>query len=122
MDAKVAIIAGIIAAFMSVALGAFGAHGLKTRVSAEMLSVWQTGVTYQFFHALALILLGIWMKTSGATTGVPFWSFIAGIVLFSGSLYVLTLSGAKIFGAITPIGGVLFLVGWLLWLMAVVKN
>jgi uncharacterized membrane protein YgdD (TMEM256/DUF423 family) len=108
---------GAMSAFLAVALGAFGAHSLRDRLSADMLQVFQTGVTYQMYHALALIGVGIllgrfsvdgsaWLTASG-------WLFVAGSVLFSGSLYVLALSGVTWLGAITPLGGVAFLVGWL---------
>jgi uncharacterized membrane protein YgdD (TMEM256/DUF423 family) len=102
---------------LGVALGAFGAHALRERLSADMLQVFQTGVTYQLFHALALLAVGIllarfsadgsaWLTAAG-------WLFVAGSVLFSGSLYALSLSGTTWFGAITPLGGVAFLLGWL---------
>lgn len=120
--AKISIILGIIAALLAVAFGAFGAHGLKARVPADMLAVWQTGVTYQFFHALALILLALWMRQAGVDAFTPLWFFSLGILIFSGSLYVLVLSGVKMFGAITPIGGVFFLVGWVTWLLAVLRH
>lgn len=122
MMSKAALITGIVTAFLSVALGAFGAHGLKSRVSAEMLNVWQTGVTYQFFHALALILLGLWSKQDLIAAMAPFWFFALGILFFSGSLFVLVFSGIKAFGAITPIGGVFFLIGWVTWFIAVVRH
>ncbi len=120
--AKLVLSTGIIAAFFAVALGAFGAHALKERVAADMLQVWQTAVTYQFFHALALIGLGLWLKSSGASATLIYAAFTAGIILFSGSLYALVLSGVKGLGAVTPLGGVLFLVGWLLWLMKVLRD
>ena len=120
--AKISIILGISTAFLAVAFGAFGAHGLKARVPADLLAVWQTGVTYQFFHALALILLAIWMRQAGVDAFTPLWFFSLGILIFSGSLYVLVLSGVKMFGAITPIGGVFFLVGWVTWLLAVLRH
>lgn len=120
--AKIALMIGIVAAFAAVGLGAFGAHGLKERVSADLLAIWQTGVTYQFFHALALILLALWMKQSGVAAIAPLWFFSLGILIFSGSLYVLVLSGMKFLGAVTPIGGVFFLVAWVTWLIAVVRN
>lgn len=99
--------------FLSVALGAFGAHGLKKILSEKSLAVFHTGVEYQFYHSLALLLVGIlvsraepgWIKVSG-------YAFTAGIVLFSGSLYALALTGIGVLGAITPLGGVSFLVGW----------
>jgi len=119
---KTALCTGIIFAFLSVGLGAFGAHGIKQRVSADMLAIWNTAVTYQFFHALALILLAMWMKQSAAELSAAFWFFTMGIVIFSGSLYALVLLDIKVLGAVTPVGGVSFLVGWVIWLMAVVKN
>jgi uncharacterized membrane protein YgdD (TMEM256/DUF423 family) len=103
--------------FLAVAAGAFGAHALKERLSADMLGVFQTGAHYHLAHALAIafaaLLAGVaGFEKSARTTG---WLFTAGIVLFSGSLYALALSGIKILGAITPLGGVCFLSGWL-WL------
>ncbi len=108
-----------ISGFLAVMLGAFGAHGLKNRLPADLMAIWQTAVQYQFWHTLALFGVGIlltqglqsqhlqakWLSASG-------WLFTAGIVIFSGSLYVLALSGIRWFGAITPIGGALWLVAW----------
>ena len=99
--------------FLGVALGAFGAHALKGKVDADMLAVFETGVRYQFYHALALLIVG-WACahwTSPAITAAG-WLFVAGTALFSGSLYALALTGIKSLGAITPIGGVCFLAGW----------
>lgn len=105
-------IAGILG-FLAVALGAFGAHALKVRLSPEMLAVWQTGVLYHFFHALALLALAVWSRLSGTDILWGALSFSAGIILFSGSLYALALTGqGKVFGPITPLGGVAFLAGW----------
>ena len=103
-------------AFLCVALGAFGAHGLKQRLSAEMLAVYQTGVQYHFYHALGLIAVGIVLlhypaSKPARTSG---WLMLAGIVLFSVSLYALSLSGVRGLGAITPFGGVAFLSAWAL--------
>lgn len=104
---------GAISAFLGVGLGAFGAHGLRARLSPEMLAVFETGVRYQMYHSLALILTSILMARMGGwlvtTAG---WSFVAGIVLFSGSLYALAISGVTILGAVTPLGGIAFLAGW----------
>ena len=119
---KLSLITGIISAFIAVALGAFGAHGLKTRVGPELLAIWQTAVTYQFFHAIALIGFGLWLKQAGLQASAAYWCFTLGIVIFSGSLYVLVLTDTKVLGAVTPIGGVLFLIGWILWLILVVRN
>jgi uncharacterized membrane protein YgdD (TMEM256/DUF423 family) len=104
---------GAIAAFLAVTLGAFGAHGLRGRLSPEMMAVFQTAVQYNMYHALALLLVSAMMgRFSGWLIQTAGWSFAAGIVLFSGSLYALALSGVTILGAITPIGGVAFLIGW----------
>jgi uncharacterized membrane protein YgdD (TMEM256/DUF423 family) len=104
---------------LAVALGAFGAHVLKDRLSSDMLAVFQTGVQYQMYHALALILVAILSKqiTHNATFSWSGWLFFVGIILFSGSLYALSLSGIKLLGAITPLGGLAFLAGWsiLVW-------
>ena len=94
--------------FLAVGLGAFGAHALKARLSPEMLAVFETGVKYQVYHALALLLLAALRGPSKAA-----WCFTAGIVIFSGSLYILALTGEKKWGAVTPVGGLLFLIGWL---------
>ena len=99
---------------VGVGLGAFGAHGLKGRLSQEMLAVFETGVRYQMYHALALLVLGAMMtRLEGRAVVVAGWSFTAGILIFSGSLYALALSGVTMLGAITPIGGAAFLAGWL---------
>ena len=101
--------------FMAVAMGAFGAHALKARLSAEMLAVWRTGVEYQMYHALALLLLGVLARQlPSANFNAAGWCFAAGVLLFSGSLYVLALSGVRVLGAVTPFGGLLFLAGWVL--------
>ena len=105
---------GAVLAALGVAAGAFGAHGLKGRLTPEMLAVFETGVRYHLIHALALLVVS-WAVTrwSSRAIGVAGWLFVVGSVLFSGSLYVLTLSGIRGFGAITPIGGVAFIAGWL---------
>jgi uncharacterized membrane protein YgdD (TMEM256/DUF423 family) len=107
------LLVGAVAAFLAVTLGAFGAHGLRGRLSPEMLGVFETGVRYHMYHALALILVALVMgRMSGWLIQTAGWAFVAGIVLFSGSLYALALSGVTILGAITPLGGVAFLIGW----------
>jgi uncharacterized membrane protein YgdD (TMEM256/DUF423 family) len=105
---------GCISAFLAVALGAFGAHALKNSLSPEMLATFEVGVRYQMYHALALLAVA-WTCTRwpGATVNASGWLFAAGTVLFSGSLYVLALSGVRWLGAITPLGGIAFLAGWL---------
>lgn len=113
-------------AFLSVALGAFGAHVLKDRLSEYDLSVFQTGVQYQMYHSLGLILIAILAMTvlqgSAGLLQWAGWMLTLGVVLFSGSLYVLSLSGIRVLGMITPFGGVAFLVGWLLVVIAAVKS
>ncbi len=101
--------------FLGVALGAFGAHGLKARLSAEMLAIYQTGVLYHLIHAVALLGIGALAQRSSSPStalNVAGWAFTAGIVVFSGSLYALAISGVRVLGAVTPFGGVAFLVGW----------
>jgi len=102
-----------VAGFLGVALGAFGAHGLRGRLSPEMLAVFETGVRYQLYHTLALMITAMLMARMGGwlfTTAA--WCFTVGIVLFSGSLYALAISGVTVLGAVTPIGGLAFLAGW----------
>jgi uncharacterized membrane protein YgdD (TMEM256/DUF423 family) len=118
---SIAIFTGL-SGFLAVALGAFGAHGLRGSVAPEMLAVWQTAVLYQMFHALVLLAIVI----AGTRQPLPLlqkaaWSMMAGTVLFSGSLYVLVLSGVKALGMVTPLGGVLFMLGWLLLSVALVQ-
>lgn len=107
---------GAFAAFLAVALGAFGAHGLRAVLAPEQLVTYQTGVTYQMWHALAILLCCVLTHTGMATPGARYagWLFVVGIVLFSGSLYALTLTGMRGLGIITPLGGLCFLAGWLL--------
>jgi uncharacterized membrane protein YgdD (TMEM256/DUF423 family) len=102
--------AGASAMLVSVAAGAFGAHGLRARLSPEMLAIWETGARYMAYHGLGLLFVS-WLseKTSVGAAG---WLFSAGIVLFSGSLLLLALTGKKWLGAITPLGGLCFLAGW----------
>jgi uncharacterized membrane protein YgdD (TMEM256/DUF423 family) len=100
--------------FLGVAAGAFGAHGLRSRLSPEMLAVFETAVRYQLYHVFALLATAAAIGRLGDARllSVAGWSFVAGIVLFSGSLFALTLTGVTALGAITPIGGVAFLIGW----------
>jgi len=104
----------------AVALGAFGAHGLKDRLTPELLAVFEVGVRYQFYHGLALLAcsLGPAALWRGPWMGRACWAWLAGIVIFSGSLYLLSVSGQRWLGAITPIGGVAFLLGWAFALVA----
>ena len=104
---------GAVAGFLGVGLGAFGAHGLRSRLTPEMLAVFETGVRYHMYHALALVLTSLIVARAGGWLVVAAgWAFTAGIVLFSGSLYALALTGVTTFGAVTPIGGLAFLAGW----------
>lgn len=119
---KVFIILGAINAFLAVALGAFGAHGLEGKVSDHYLDVWETAVQYQMFHAAGLFAVGILMQLTDASfLNTAGWLMLAGIIFFSGSLYVLALSGVSVLGAITPIGGVLFLAAWVLVIIGFIK-
>src|SRR6185436_12470216 len=98
---------------IGVGLGAFGAHGLRGRLSPEMLSVFETGVRYHMYHALAIVLVSLILgRMDGWLIRTAGWAFTIGLVLFPGSLYVLALTGITTFGAITPLGGVAFLIGW----------
>jgi uncharacterized membrane protein YgdD (TMEM256/DUF423 family) len=108
---------------LAVALGAFGAHGLKSQLSTDMLQTYKTGVEYHFYHALGLLLIGILAVMY--PSGLLKWSAIlltAGIIVFSGSLYVLAASGIKWLGAITPLGGLSFIAGWVVLFLAVWKK
>jgi uncharacterized membrane protein YgdD (TMEM256/DUF423 family) len=110
---------GCVLALLAVAAGAFGAHALRARLAEDMLAIFETAARYQMYHALALLAVG-WVAhqwPSGYVSAAG-WLFLAGIVVFSGSLYILSLSGVRWLGAITPIGGVAFLVGWALLAVA----
>ena len=117
---KIFVLLGSLSAFLGVALGAFGAHGLKSRVTPEMLTVWQTGVLYHLVHALGLVLIGMLcqLMPDASLVRSAGWALLGGTVLFSGSLYVMVLSDIRALGIITPLGGVAFLVGWLLLAVA----
>lgn len=113
---KLFVLLGSLNALVGVALGAFGAHGLKSKVAPEMLTVWATAVQYHLLHALGLVLIGILcqLMPEASLVRTAGWLLLIGIILFSGSLYGLVLTGTKPIGIVTPIGGVAFLVGWLL--------
>jgi uncharacterized membrane protein YgdD (TMEM256/DUF423 family) len=98
--------------FFAVALGAFGAHGLRQFLTPDLLAIYHTGVLYHFVHTLSLLGFGILSRHS-PTPSWPGWCFCGGIFLFSGSLYLLAITGIRVLGAITPIGGLLFLCGWI---------
>jgi uncharacterized membrane protein YgdD (TMEM256/DUF423 family) len=121
--AKLFIFLGAVAGAAGVALGAFGAHALKARLSADMLAVWQTAVQYHFWHALGLVAIGIVIAVAlPGSTALRWagWLMVAGLVLFSGSLYALAFTGARWLGAVTPFGGIAWIVAWVLfaWVMA----
>jgi uncharacterized membrane protein YgdD (TMEM256/DUF423 family) len=104
---------GALSALIAVGLGAFGAHGLRTRVTPDMLATFETGARYHMYHALALLAVG-WAAGRWPNAGAPLagWLFVAGTVVFSGSLYLLALTGHRWLGAITPLGGLAFILGW----------
>jgi len=108
------LIAGSLSGFMAVLMGAFGAHGLSQKLSPESLGFFEVGARYQMYHALALLAAGFaterWLRGEFVVAG---WCFLIGSVIFSGSLYALSLSGIRWLGAVTPIGGLAFLLGWL---------
>jgi uncharacterized membrane protein YgdD (TMEM256/DUF423 family) len=108
------VVLGALSGLISVAAGAFGAHALRARLDPAALAVFETGARYQMYHALGLLAVA-WVASRwpGPWAGRAGWLFVAGTVLFSGSLYVLALSGIRWLGAITPLGGVAFLLGWL---------
>jgi len=106
-------LAGAVAGLVGVGFGAFGAHGLRDRLSPDMLAVFETGVRYHMYHALALLLTAaLAPRLPGKAIVAAGWLFMLGIVLFSGSLYLLAVTGVRTLGAITPFGGLAFLAGW----------
>jgi uncharacterized membrane protein YgdD (TMEM256/DUF423 family) len=118
---KTLLLVGAVAGFLAVAIGAFGVHGLRPRLSPEMLAAFETGVRYQMYHALAIVMVALMLgRFDGWMFRAAGWTFTLGIVLFSGSLYLLALTGVTILGAITPIGGLAFLLGWGLLAVAAV--
>jgi uncharacterized membrane protein YgdD (TMEM256/DUF423 family) len=115
MSARACLLAAALALAAAVALGAFGAHALKGHLQPEMLGVYQTAVQYHFWHALGLLGVGALMVRSpdSRALGWAAWLLVAGLLLFSGSLYLLALTGAAWLGAVTPLGGVAFIAAWL---------
>jgi uncharacterized membrane protein YgdD (TMEM256/DUF423 family) len=97
---------------LAVALGAFGAHALKARVGPDDLEIWRTAVQYQAIHALALVLFGLFRERHGSGA-LPAWCFLSGSAIFSGTLYGIVLGGPRLLGAVTPVGGLLFIAGWI---------
>jgi len=124
MTARLALTLGSLLMFIAVALGAFGAHALKARLSSDMLAVWQTAVQYHAWHALALLAVGLMLRHWPDLAGLAWagWLFVAGIALFSGSLYALALTEFKSLGALTPVGGIAFLLGWLVLAWSVART
>jgi uncharacterized membrane protein YgdD (TMEM256/DUF423 family) len=119
---KLFIILGALNGFIAVALGAFGAHGLEGKIPDKYLETWQTAVQYQMFHAVGLLVIGILAgKISSPLINWSGWLMLIGIILFSGSLFVLSVTQIKVLGAITPLGGVSFLVAWVLMIIAAYK-
>ena len=116
MSSRSILLFAVCSLFLAVALGAFGAHAMKSLVPATGLATWGTAVDYQFYHGLGLLGLGIWSKTVGGNRMVTIAavSLILGMILFSGSLYVLVISNVSQLGMITPLGGLCWIVGWLL--------
>ncbi|AHM66007.1 membrane protein [Paenibacillus polymyxa] len=121
---KVLLLLGCIVMFLAVALGAFGAHALKKRLSADMMNIFQTGIQYQIAHGLGLLLLGVLAGNLAHSSLIVTagWVMLVGILLFSGSLYVLSVSGVKKLGAVTPIGGLAFLASWVIVIVAVIQG
>lgn len=120
---KIFIILGALNAFLAVALGAFGAHGLEGKLEPKYLDIWKTGVTYQMFHATGLLIVAVLLGKLPANNLLSWsgWLMLIGIILFSGSLYVLSVTKISVLGAITPLGGVAFLTAWILMIIAAVK-
>ncbi|RMA66340.1 DUF423 domain-containing protein [Ulvibacter antarcticus] len=116
-DKKIVVVACILAA-ITIGLGAFGAHGLKEMLSQESLSTFETGVRYQMYHSLAILILGLSTQIPSKVKKIVFWFFLFGIIFFSGSIYLLSIKqllsfNVSFLGPITPIGGLLFILGWL---------
>jgi uncharacterized membrane protein YgdD (TMEM256/DUF423 family) len=121
---KLFLLLGSIAMALAVSLGAFGAHGLKEKISSDMLEIFQTGVTYHFYHALGLLAVGFLAQQLPDNSMIKWagWLMVAGIIIFSGSLYTLSISGIRWLGAITPLGGLCFIASWLIFALAIWRN
>jgi uncharacterized membrane protein YgdD (TMEM256/DUF423 family) len=114
---------GAVLGLTGVLTGAFGAHGLKDRLSPDDLDTWETAARYHFFHALALVAVAYAAnRWGGGLTTAAGWLFVVGVLLFSGSLYALALSGVRVLGAITPFGGLCFILGWLFLAVVAIKG
>jgi uncharacterized membrane protein YgdD (TMEM256/DUF423 family) len=121
--AKAFLVVGALACMLAVLLGAFGAHALRARLAPDMLAVYQTGVQYHFWHALGLLAIALTLAHFPSAQGLKWagWLMLAGIAIFSGSLYLLALTGVRWLGAITPIGGTAFIVAWALYAYAIAR-
>jgi len=105
---------GAVSAFIAVSAGAFGAHGLKQALDADMMAVYRTAVDYQMYHSIGLLVIGVLDKISPRRFhGIAAWTMLAGILVFSGSLYILSIGGIRWLGMVTPVGGLAFLAAWL---------
>lgn len=120
---KTFFVVGSVLAFLGTAAGAFGAHALKDKLSPELAHVFEVGVRYQMYHALALLAVA-WAisRTASPLVSISGWLFLAGVIIFSGSLYVLALSGVRAWGAVTPVGGILLLLGWVVLVIGVLQR
>ncbi len=114
---------GALSALISVAAGAFGAHALKARLPPDLLAIFETGARYQMYHALGLLAAAwAWARWPGGAAAAGGWLFVAGTLVFAGSLYALSLSGVRWLGAVTPVGGFCFLGGWLALALAAMRG
>jgi len=114
MTARLALVLSSLLLFVAVGAGAFGAHALRVRLGPELLAVWQTAVQYHFWHALGLLAVGVLLRIEPGRRGLAAagWLLVAGVALFSGSLYLMALTGARALGMVTPVGGVVLLAAW----------
>ena len=114
MTARLALVLSSLLLFVAVGAGAFGAHALRVRLGPELLAVWQTAVQYHFWHALGLLAVGVLLRIEPGRRGLAAagWLLVAGVALFSGSLYLMALTGARALGMVTPVGGVALLAAW----------
>lgn len=124
MKARTFLIGGTLLMFAGVASGAFGAHALKAIIDEPSRQTWQTATEYLFYHALGLIGLSLWLenRTLTKTIRLAGWSLLIGCLLFSGSLYIMVLTGIRWLGMITPLGGVMMLLGWISWSIAAIRD
>ncbi len=122
--AKFYLALGSINAILVVLIGAFGAHGLKAKLTVENMAIFQTGVQYHFYHAVGLILVGLiaWHIPTSPYLRWSAWLMIMGIILFSGSLYALSITNIRWLGMITPVGGMAFIIAWLLLSIGIIKS